>query len=1183
VRGAALFADISGFTPLTEALVQEHGPRRGAEELSVHLDGIFHVVIEEVHRQGGDVVYFSGDAITCWFDGDDGIRAAACGLAMQDALVAHGPVRTSGGSVIPLAIKVAVAVGSARRFVVGDPEVQLLEVLAGALIDDLAATEHVAEKGDVVLDRSAMASLQGRVTLHAERDDGRGGTAGVLAALVGAPPPAIEPPTTSRLGEDQVRPWLLPTVYERLTAGRGEFVAELRPAHPMFIRFGGFDHDGDPDAPAKLDTFVRAAQEVLTRYGGNLLQLTLGDKGAYLYAVFGSPISHEDDALRAARAAIDLLALDSVGGAVGLQIGIAHGRLRSGTYGHPDRRTFVCLGDAVNLAARLMAGAPAGEVHTSEAVRRAAGDDVRWTDLGTRTVKGKAEEIQVFRLDGTLAQRARAKRYRLALVGREPELDTIKRVADEAAAAGRLLVIEGEAGRGKSRLVAEAVRRMRRSGTTVCFGVAERLSSASYGVWEGVLRSILGVADTEPAQLAARASARLAVLDPGLLPRLPLLSAVLGSPIPDNDLTVGFDAKLRKTSLESLVLDVVRATARRTALTLVLEDWHLADALSRDLLEAVAQGVADSPVLVLTTQRPGGSAPQQRALPTTRMVLDDLSPGDTDELTDMVCRHLFQQSPGPALQELVRERCEGNPYHVEELLQYLHQLGLDPQATSYAEVDLPGSLEAVVLSRIDRSPEGPRRTAKVASVVGLRFTVPVVRGAYPELGAAPVVAGHLEDLRALDLVAPEHLEDQSWLYHHRTVRDVAYESLPYRLREELHERVADHLERTDPDIDELALHYDRSRNVDKKRHYLRLAAEAAAARYANDDAISYFERLLTVAEPSERPGVLLHLAQVLELTGAWERAEEAASQARAEADQRGELIVVARADVALAEVARKQGRFADAASLLEQARATFLAGGDRAGEARTLHVAGTLAAQEGRYDDAEARYLAARAIRSATGDRAGTAALDSNLGVVAEYRGDLAASRAHHEQALTERRELGDRWAIAVSLTNLGMIAVLERRHGDARLLFDEALRLNLEVGDPWMVATSHHNLGNALRGIGDHHAAGEAYARALRAFDERRDLWALAFLFEDVAVLAAATARAPLAWELMGGADAAREELGAPRAPALEADLDDLLAPALAALGSEAATQARARGREAGLSAATASAALVCHVPRGE
>jgi adenylate cyclase len=113
VEGTALFADISGFTPLAETLAVELGPHRGAEALTAILDRVSHAVIDELHRFDGDVIYFSGDAITCWLDGDDGLRAAAC--AMQAAMAEVGDAVTPGGTHVGLTMKVAVAAGHARR------------------------------------------------------------------------------------------------------------------------------------------------------------------------------------------------------------------------------------------------------------------------------------------------------------------------------------------------------------------------------------------------------------------------------------------------------------------------------------------------------------------------------------------------------------------------------------------------------------------------------------------------------------------------------------------------------------------------------------------------------------------------------------------------------------------------------------------------------------------------------------------------------------------------------------------------------------------------------------------------------------------------------------------------------------------------------------------------------------
>ena len=136
--GAAVFVDISGYTPLTEALARAHGERRGAEELTAAVDRISAALIEVLHRWQASVVYFSGDAVTAWIDQDDGSRATACGLQMQEVMSRIGSVTTPGGHTSGLGVKVAVAVGRVHRFVVGDPKVQLIDVLAGQLMDSLA-------------------------------------------------------------------------------------------------------------------------------------------------------------------------------------------------------------------------------------------------------------------------------------------------------------------------------------------------------------------------------------------------------------------------------------------------------------------------------------------------------------------------------------------------------------------------------------------------------------------------------------------------------------------------------------------------------------------------------------------------------------------------------------------------------------------------------------------------------------------------------------------------------------------------------------------------------------------------------------------------------------------------------------------------------------------------------------
>ena len=307
-QGTALFADISGFTPLTEALVRKFGPQRGAEELTRYLNQVYDSLITCLDHFGGTVISFAGDAITCWFDQDDGMRAAACALCMQAEMKQFADIRISVTSTGPLAseqavpltvtltVKVALATGPARRFVVGDPNLLLIDVLAGTTLYQLASAEHQAEKGEIILDFTTVKSLGDRAEISNWRIDQENGEAfGVLRQLQAIPYARPFPPLAEQtLPEEMLKSWVLPPVYQRLRQGQGEFLAELRPAIAMFVNFTGIDFDSDPEAGEKLNRYVVWAQNVLARYDAYFFQLIVGDKGNYLYGGFGAPIAHEE-------------------------------------------------------------------------------------------------------------------------------------------------------------------------------------------------------------------------------------------------------------------------------------------------------------------------------------------------------------------------------------------------------------------------------------------------------------------------------------------------------------------------------------------------------------------------------------------------------------------------------------------------------------------------------------------------------------------------------------------------------------------------------------------------------------------------------------------------------------------------------------------------------------------------
>src|SRR5215471_1283735 len=185
--GTALFADISGFTPLTEALTRTLGPRRGAEELTIHLNTVYQALIQEVERYHGSVIAFAGDAITCWFEGDKGWDATNCALAMQRTMAQFSRVRLANGEEVSLAVKVGIASGPVRRFVVGNPEIQVLDVLAGQTLGRMAAAAHVASRGEVILAPEVAAELGDALQpLGVKTDEGSGLCCTVVGGCRGA-------------------------------------------------------------------------------------------------------------------------------------------------------------------------------------------------------------------------------------------------------------------------------------------------------------------------------------------------------------------------------------------------------------------------------------------------------------------------------------------------------------------------------------------------------------------------------------------------------------------------------------------------------------------------------------------------------------------------------------------------------------------------------------------------------------------------------------------------------------------------------------------------------------------------------------------------------------------------------------------------------------------------------------
>ncbi len=296
-----------------------------------------------------------------------------------------------------------------------------------------------------------------------------------------------------------MRVWLLAPIYERLRRGLGNFLAELRTTVPLFVRFDGIDYDNDDEAGEKLNAYISWVQKVVAHYEGTLIDLNIGDKGSYIYINFGAPLTHEDNAERATAAAWALRHQPPELEYIGLvQIGISQGRMRAGAYGGSQHCTYGVLGDEVNMAARLMMAATPGQILISEELRRSLGTHFVLEDLPPIKLKGKSRPAVIFALvDVRQADKFLlvSLDHALPMVGRQYECNLMAEKLNRVMQGqGQIIGVTGEAGLGKSRLVAEIMKIAGEHNFAIYGGECESYGvDSSYLVWKPIWRRIFGV------------------------------------------------------------------------------------------------------------------------------------------------------------------------------------------------------------------------------------------------------------------------------------------------------------------------------------------------------------------------------------------------------------------------------------------------------------------------------------------------------------------------------------------------------------------------------------------------------------------------------------------------------------------------------------------------------------------
>ena len=1059
VAGTLGYIDISGFTRLTERFAQVG--KVGAEEMTQILDMVFTGLLDVAYGYGADLIKWGGDAVLLLFPGD-GHAAAACAAAweMRRTLRQVGKVTGTAGSAT-LRMSVGLHSGEVMFFLAGSRHREL--IVTGPAATQTDAMEKAAEANQVVIS-PVTATLLGPGLVGAAKGPGY--------LLGGAPkvPPCPARPVRDVAGLALER-YLPPPVAENLLAGGHE--SEHRRVSIAFVEFTGTDQllaAYGPDAlAAALQHVVAAAQDAAHANDVTFLGTDISADGGKIVLVAGAPRSTRRDETHLLQAVRAVLARP---GALSLRAGAHAGPAFAGYLGPAYWRTYSVWGDTINLAARLMARAAPGRLLATAEILDRSTRMFAFSSVPPFQVKGKAQPVHAFDVGAPLPNRPAPVQSAGRLAGREAEVEALREALDALRRGrGRVVELVGEPGIGKSRLLAELLA-MADQEHRIVVRCDTYATAIPYAVIDMLLRDLLSVpAEAEPRAAAAALALAVAGQAPELEKWLPLLATVVGAELPETPEVALLEDAFRRPRLEQAVTELVGAILRHPAV-LAVEDIQLADEASVGVLSRLLEEVPGRPWLVVIT----GRGPKPLHPPDSADLLRlELGPLSASAAESMLLDATRRSPLAPHQLAAITERGAGNPLFLRELATVAGRGG-DGSL-------LPESVQDVIGAQIDLLAPMDKSTLRAAAVAGMSFEEDLLA----EVLGQPLDAGVWERLR--DFVSPE--APGTFRFRHALLRDAAYEGLPYARRRHLHGRLAEALERRaagapQAEAAQLSLHYFHAQRYGAASYYARIAAERAAAVYANAEAAGFLDTALDAAKRAGQSAAeVFRLAEALGdiryRLGDFRAADQAFAEARKSTD--GDPVAFARLCEKTALVVARTSGVSSALRWTSRGREALAGLTEPDAErqdALLLRARTLLRYRQGRYAEAAATAAEAIAVAQRCGARDVLARalylLDAADVARGQYGGEPWA-----EQALAIFKELGDLSWQAQALNVLGNRSYFEGRWDDALGFYRQAGEAFGRAGDRWNAAITACNTAEILSNQGRYGEADDAARPAER------------------------------------------------------------------------------------------------------
>jgi class 3 adenylate cyclase len=938
LEGSFIFADVTGFTALTAELSKQG--TAGLEEMNRLMSALFGALLDPLLDSGGDLLIFAGDAALACFParpkqpaGQDARWATRTALRLVEAISDFAHIQTPYGD-FSLTMSAGVERGQALAAVVGAR--QRMELLiSGGPVQGAMQAEGKAEPGQVSVGpgilpflRSDEFDVRGHVVagIHGgELGDyepvppaRRRGLATIFSRRI---PDLIEQLQHALVQVETLAPFIPPVIFAQIA--RGEDFRQHPPVAIQFVNVLGIEDlalgPGGPElATAVLQRYFVQAQEIITDRRGILNQMDPYAKGFVLLNPFGAPTHYEGAPGLAASAALELArALERVNQEFHLdppliqRAGMTYDRIFTGEIGYRQRREYVVAGPSVNLAARLMSKAEPGQIVLDPTAWQAVERDFRAETLPPIPLKGISKPVPRFALQGL--RRGRGLHLNdYPLTGRQEQLAVLEeRLAQAIAGRGGALALTGQAGIGKSRLIAALAHSAQQQGMVILTSCCRPFAQTTpYYPWKDLVSQWFELDEAvSPDARRQQLQTRLVELD--LVPSLPAFADLLGLPTIDlRSCTVqpqarqvspttrpeqpsrGLFAALQKqaeqrtepqavgwsilaeraaeakvsrpqdarssiwqalrerASIPQALHLLLERQARRQPTLLVIEDIQWMDPDSREALEAIITAISEWPLFLLVTARPE-----------TDWTADQLQ---LLHLSDHSSQALAASALGaarlePELAQWLLARASGSPLFILtycRALQDANAVVVDPEngeaLRSAPPPPLPLSLQELMLAQVDRLGRNVRETLRRGAIIGVTFPTWLLTHLCQEILPSASLSEALEYASRRGLIAPPPPQ-QAHTFSSHSLHDAVYDTLSHALRREWHEQAGDYLAQTDESVryerlEQIAYHYSHSGNPYKAAHFTRLAGDKARTCQADEAALQFYAHTLAITD-----------------------------------------------------------------------------------------------------------------------------------------------------------------------------------------------------------------------------------------------------------------------------------------------------------------------------------------------